>query len=65
MYISALVSLPVRVPLELCIRGEGGSGVAVCGDMLVISSSNTLQVFVVPNDDLGTLVHVGTLGRAA
>jgi hypothetical protein len=27
MDISALVSLPVRVPLELCIRGEGGSGV--------------------------------------
>jgi len=74
-----LVPLPVRIPAGLCARDDaehglyGGVGVAVCEDLLVISSCKKLQVFALPDDivaigDLGTpreLVHLRTLGGAA
>jgi len=76
MDISTLVPLPVRLSPEFCKRDadgqRSGEGVAVCQDMLVISSCNRLQVFVLPEDivrgDLGSpreLTHVRTLGGVA
>jgi len=70
MELSTLVPLSVHVSPELCKLDRGGAGVAVCQDVLVISSVNKLQVFALPEDivrgDLGTpreLTHVRTPPR--
>ena len=67
----------VRISPELCKRnadgGRYGAGVAVCQNMLVISSCDRLQVFALPDDIvaigvMGTprdLTHVRTLGGVA
>jgi hypothetical protein len=78
MDITTLVPLPVRMSPELCKLdadgGRYGAGLAVCQDLglLVISSGDKLQVFVLPEDMvaagvMGTreLVHVRTLGGDA
>jgi len=73
MDLSTLVPLPICISLDFCKRDAYGNlngfGVAVCRDLLVISSSNELQVFALPDDiargHLGTpraLAHVRTLG---
>jgi hypothetical protein len=72
MDISTLVPLPVRISSDFC-KLDAGVGVAVCQDLLVVSSANKLQVFALPDDiiargDLGTprdLVHVRTMGGDA
>lgn len=74
MDLSTLVPLPVRISFEFCsLKSEGGVGVAVCQDVLVISCCDKLQVFALPDDiarggvrgSPSDLVHVRTLGGAA